>query len=138
MMATDRTHEHHHAGEGIDPRAGVLALESLNALDGYELADGEPDIRGWRLRATDGAEVGTVHDLLVDTGAMKVRYLDVELDDRRDRHVLVPIELAQLQDDAEVVRVPDRSAAELSRLPTYDHGVLTREREQELLGYFGR
>ena len=69
----------------------IQGLAPLSELDGFKVAEGDPDIRGWDVLASDGSKVGEVEDLVVDTAAMKVRYIDVELDDDRfenadDRH----------------------------------------------------
>lgn len=47
---------------------------------GTAIAEGGPDIRGWSVVGSDGRRIGTVHDLLVDTGSRQVRSLDVALD----------------------------------------------------------
>lgn len=78
-------------------------LKSLDDLDNYEVADGEPDPRGWEV-CSGSTKIGEVDDLIVDTGSMKVRYLDVDLEDEalgdlRDRgseHVSIPVERVQL------------------------------------------
>jgi hypothetical protein len=62
-------------GEGASP-----ALSSLTDLRDFTVADGDPDVRGWDAFTGEGRRIGEVHDLLVDTAAMKVRYLDVHLD----------------------------------------------------------
>lgn len=82
-------------------RQGQLAR--LHDLDDFKVADGEPDVRGWPVRTADGECAGKVDDLIVDTAAMQVRFLDVELDRRtlrlnEDRHVLVPMSEARLDD----------------------------------------
>ncbi|HYG63421.1 MAG TPA: PRC-barrel domain-containing protein [Thermoanaerobaculia bacterium] len=60
------------------PTAGNLAR--LRDLRDLEVADDQPDVRGWPVHTSDGHRVGEVHDLLVDTSALRVRYLDVEID----------------------------------------------------------
>jgi len=55
-------------------------LVHLDDLDDFKIADGEPDIRGWDVRGADGTKVGEVEDLLIDTAAMKVRYIEVKLE----------------------------------------------------------
>lgn len=140
-MSADRLNEHESPGRGVYPHAGVEGLRSLNDLNDFKVVDGEPDIRGWDVVSLDSRKAGEVHDLLVDTAAMKVRYLDVELDRDvagvKDRHVLVPIGMAQLDDDSDNVRLAQLSAAQLAAMPAYEHGSLTRERERDLLGRFG-
>jgi len=157
---------HHHGGYGIDARAGLRALEPLSELPEYRIADGGPDIRGWHIATTDG-RAGCVRDLLVDTAAMAVRFLDVELDPscagepaadaptanalpaspvrpvpaggpapHHARHVLVPISLAELDDEFHEVRLPHVQNAQLSCLPDYRGEPLTPERERAVAACF--
>jgi uncharacterized protein (TIGR02271 family) len=114
---------------------------ALRDLGDYEIAEGYPDPRGWRVRSSDGRDVGKVDDLIVDTGTMRTRYLAVRLDDEvagdRDRHdVLVPIGAARLDDDRDDVVVNDLNADRFATLPTYDAGALTRDQESELRTHF--
>ena len=110
-------------------------IAPLSELDGFKVAKGDPDVRGWDVVASDGTEVGEVEDLLVDTISMKVRYLDVELDDDRfgvdDRHVLVPIGQARLDDDNDDVLV-NMDANAFASLPPYTRGTFSREYETSL------
>lgn len=111
-------------------------LAHLNELDDYKVADGEPDIRGWTVKSADGRKIGEVEDLLVDCGAMEVRYLEVELDRKAldlddDRHVLVPIGAARLNDDDDVVML-SRHGTEVAGLPAYSRDELSPERERAL------
>jgi hypothetical protein len=106
----------------------------LGQLDDFKVADGEPDVRGWEVLASDGRKIGEVDELLVDTAAMKVRYLDVDVDDGMvaggtDRHVLIPIGYARLDEDRDSVMVDALSAADLGGMPSYDQGPLTRDFE---------
>lgn len=106
----------------------------LDQLDDFKVASGDPDVRGWEVRAADGRRIGEVDELLVDTAAMKVRYLDVGVDDglvagERDRHVLVPIGYARLERDHDCVVVEQLSSADLRAIPAYDHGPITRDFE---------
>jgi len=80
----------------IDPN-----LQRLSDADGFDVAENEPDIRGWDVVVSDGTKIGEVDDLMVDTAAMKARYIDIELDRKAlgiddARHALVPIERADL------------------------------------------
>ena len=91
----------------------------LNQLSGYKVADGEPDIRGWDVVAGDGRRLGKVDDLLVDTQANKVRYVDVDVDGD-DRHVTVPIGYARLEENRHQVLVDRLGDEQLQALPDYD------------------
>ena len=112
----------------------------LDQLDDFEVAEGDPDIRGWKVLASDGRPIGEVDNLLVDTGAMKVRYLDIDLEDEvaggEDRHILVPIGYARLDESDDHVFVDSLTSTELGSMPIYDHGPLTREYEKDLRGRF--
>lgn len=122
---------------------GTGGLARLHELDDYKVADGDPDVRGWDVKTADGKRAGKVEDLIVDTGAMKVRYLDVELDRttlqlNEDRHVLVPLASARLDDDHDDVLLGSMTAAEVVKLQPYRHnqpmpagglGATTREHD---------
>ena len=115
----------------------------IGELPDYEVAEGNPDVRGWEVRGSDGQVIGEVDDLLIDTGAMKVRYLDVDLDNDiapggEDRHILLPIGYARLDREEDCVHVDELRSTELANLPLYDHTPLSREYEHELRGRFDR
>ena len=115
-------------------------IAPLSALDDFEVAEGYPDIRGWRVDSTDGREVGKVHDLLIDVDQMRTRYLDVRLTKELaaspgDRDVLIPIGTAQVMEGKDVVRVP-LTAERVGLLPIYDHGRLSRTHELEVRRHF--
>jgi hypothetical protein len=116
-------------------------LARLEDLDGYQVADGEPDPRGWDVRAADGKTVGRVDSLIADTGAMKVRYLDVALDRDAfnlsdDRHVLIPIGGATLAEREDVVGLPSLESRRVAQLPPYRHTEISREDEYRLMEQF--
>lgn len=113
----------------------------LGQLDDYKVADGDPDVRGWEVLSSDGRKIGEVDELLVDTNAMKVRYLDVDVDDGMiaggmDRHVLIPIGYARLEQERDCVMVDGLASADLQALPAYDQGPLTRDFESSVRDSF--
>jgi uncharacterized protein (TIGR02271 family) len=107
----------------------------LDELDDFEVAEGDPDVRGWDVISADGRKIGEVEQLLVDTAAMKVRYLDVDVDDELmesdndERHILIPIGYARLDEDDDHVVVDQLQSSQISTLPVYDHRPLTRDYE---------
>jgi uncharacterized protein (TIGR02271 family) len=103
----------------------------LNQLPGYKVADGEPDIRGWEVVASDGHRLGKVEELLVDTQANKVRYVDVDVDGD-NRHVTVPIGYARLEETRQQVLMDGLGSEQLRALPTYERGGITRDYEEEV------
>lgn len=125
-----------------DERDVTSRLVHLDDVDDFKVADGDPDIRGWDVRTADGRRIGRVEDLIVDTGLMKVRYIEAKLDREithtdDDRHVLIPIGTARLDDDEDDVYL-STSIVDPQQLPAYDHGSpLTRDYEVSLRGQFG-
>lgn len=120
-----------------DTTTGVrnYLLARLDEVDDVKIADGDPDPRGWDVLAAEGRKVGKVDSLIADLSAMKVRYLDVELDENalgleEERHVLIPIGGASLHKTADAVCLSTLPSARLRMLPPYDHTTLTRAEEQ--------
>ena len=117
-----------------------VRIAPLSELDDFEVAEGYPDIRGWRVASADGEEVGKVHDLLIDVDQMRTRYLDVRLTKQLaaspgDRDVLIPVGTAQVVEGKDVVRVP-LTAERVGLLPLYERGRLTRTYELEVRRHF--
>lgn len=54
-------------------------LHYLHELSKYEVADDDPDVRGWSVVDGDGRSIGKVDNFLVSKEAKRVRYLDVEM-----------------------------------------------------------
>ena len=120
------------------PRDRVVPLDQL---DDFRVAEGDPDVRGWEVIGADGRKIGEVDNLLVDTDAMKVRYLDVDLDDDllesgEDRHILIPIGYARLDEEEDRVSVDSLRSADVAALPVYDHAPLTEEYETDVRSRF--
>jgi len=145
---TDHDHIHHDDRDDARFRPDDRPrLGPLSKLDDFEVADGYRDPRGWRVLASDGTEVGKVHDLIVDTGTMHTRYLDLRLDHDRipsaagrptdDWDVLVPVGAVQLESDHETVTLPSITPAQLVAFPAFDHGEITTDFENAVLGGAG-
>lgn len=116
---------------------GARTVAPLSAMADLQVADGEPDIRGWEVVGQDRRTIGTVHDLVVDSAEMKVRYMDVEIrraaiDADQDRHVLIPIGYARLDEDDDRVLVNNIATTAAGSLPAYEHAPITREQEAAL------
>ncbi|HYG63423.1 MAG TPA: PRC-barrel domain-containing protein, partial [Thermoanaerobaculia bacterium] len=135
-MRHDRDEMHRHpagaAGAATTMDSSVVPLKDLKD---FKVAKGDPDVRGWEVLANDGRRIGKVDELLVDTAAMKVRYLDVDLDrdirgamggeslagDMKNDHVLIPIGSAQIHEREDRV-VVDLLHTLVGGLPSYGHG----------------
>lgn len=120
------------------PSAEGMHLRRLRDLTEFEVADGNPDVRGWPVRGADGRQFGQVFELIVDVDALKVRYLDVELSDslrinERDRHILLPIGVAALDEEADNVFVPSLTTQTVLEYPPYVEIQITRQYEEAML-----
>ena len=118
-------------------------VAALGDLGDFRIAEGYPDPRGWDVMGASGEKVGTVHDLIVDTGEMRTRYLDVKLDadavgSGDDRDVLIPIGAAQLDYRADRVVLDSMTNAQLAALPDFSHADITRDYENSVLGTMPR
>ncbi len=107
---------------------------------GYEIVDGEPDIRGWEVKTTSDQIIGEVDELLFDTQSYKVRYIIVDLDDDvlniDSKKVLVPIGLAELDEEDDDVILPNVTVEQLTSLPGYEKDNLTEDREISIRNTF--
>jgi PRC-barrel domain protein len=109
-------------------------IAPLSQLDDYEVADGYPEIRGWEVRDAADRPIGRVHDLLVDVGELRVRYLDVELGSKfarteADRRVLIPVESADLDGTGDQVLLPGIDVGEVRGLVPHARRGVAPDRE---------
>lgn len=113
-----------------------VRLVPLSDAPEYTLNENMPDVRGWDVEASDGEVVGEVRELIVDRAAGRVRYLEVELAPtfagREGQRVLVPVGLASVDSDDDVVRVATVTSGMVSGLEAYSGGVVTRAYELSL------
>ena len=132
--------------ERINPQyeqnQGAGQLTPLGRLDDFEVAEDFPDPRGWDVVLADGNKVGEVKELIVDTEALRTRYLAVKLDREaaglsEEREVLIPVGAARLDDNGDNVILDSMELRQLSALPVYNNDELTRDYEQSVVGGFG-
>lgn len=119
-----------------------ISLRRLEEMKDFQIAEGDPDIRGWEVRTPDGNKVGKVEELIVDPTERRVRYMEVKVDRKvlgidDDRHILVPIGTARLAEDRRDVLLERLPARGLAGAPTYERGAITRDYEASLRGYYG-
>ncbi len=113
-------------------------LYRLSELNDYEVADRDPDVRGWNVLSSDRKLIGKVNELIVDLDAMKVRYLDVNINNEisdagtDERHLLIPIGAAELDIRHDRVSVNDIETVTLLKLPSYQGGSISRDYERDL------
>lgn len=92
-------------------------LVPMRRLSGYRIADGAPDVRDWEVVAADGAPVGVVADLVVDTQAETIRYL--VLGGEAGPGVLLPVGYTRVNKSAGRVELPVFIPADLRALRLY-------------------
>ena len=116
-------------------------LQELDRSD-FEIADGEPDIRGWDVKNTTGQKIGEVEELIVDAQQKRVRYMIVDLDDNElkldHRKVLIPIGMAELHKEDDDIVLPSVQTEHLHSLPAYDKNNLTPDTERKICSLLGR
>jgi hypothetical protein len=100
-------------------------LEELGGSN-FEIADGQPNIKGWAVKLDEEVRIGEVDELLFDPESYSVRYLVVDLESEEtrlaERKVLIPIGVAQLFEDTDLVLLPNISLQQIGALPAYERG----------------
>jgi hypothetical protein len=90
---------------GVGPYArDTERLVPLKDLGKWDVAEGEPDIRGWEVRTIGGRELGKITELLVDPDAGEVVMIDVALTGSVGR-ALVPLRSIEIDRSRRVVRM---------------------------------
>ena len=138
-------------------------LYYINELSDYKISDGYPDVRGWDVKDIDNRVIGKVDNLLVNTDAERVVYLDVEVNNSiidanhdpygrpnhmevrefinkdGENHIIIPIGLIDINTDSNYVYtdvIDHRTFAETKR---YRKGqVLDRAYEVQVLDSYSR
>ena len=81
--------------ENINEENKLVELSGSN----YEIADGEPDIKGWEVKTNQNEKIGKVDDMLFDNSTKSVKYIIVDIDDElqlNSKKVLIPIASVEL------------------------------------------
>lgn len=123
-----------------DRDVDVNGLNRLSDLSDYEVADGDPDVRGWPVFTNNGIKFGEVEELIVDTDRMKVRYLDIDVDKEmegvaEDHHLLIPIGAASVDEKDDQVFIKTIETSTLLKCPPYK-GAITRDYEDKIRSHY--
>lgn len=120
-----------------------LELRRMEGLEGeYQVAGTDP--RGWDVVTADGTKVGEVSELLMDPAAMKARFLDVAVEEKKldlepvDRHILLPADRVRLERGKKRVVVGGLLANDVSRYPHYGGLPVRSGTARELDTFFER
>lgn len=107
---------------GIGPYAqDAERLVRLSDLGKWDVAEGEPDIRGWEVRTIGGRELGKVSELLIDPDAGEVVMIDVDLTPSH-QHALVPLRTIEIDRGRRVVRMDSADLTPAEQAAVQDAG----------------
>lgn len=110
---------------GIGPYARERErLVPLGGMRGWNVVDGEADIRSWEVKTLSGRVLGSVRELLIDPKAGEVVMLDVDLAGS-NRHAYVPIRVVEIDRTRRVVRADSGDLEEHD--PSSDKSRLTAD-----------
>lgn len=125
--------------EANDENVKSNHLQELGGSN-FEIADGQPNIKGWEVIGAEGQDLGEVSELLFDESSRKVRYLVLDLSenewDLEDRDVLIPIGLAEIDVDRDEVILPMVTPEQLAALPDYSKNNVSLETEMSIRSIF--
>jgi len=109
---------------------------------GYEIVDGETDIRNWSVVASENQLVGRVSELLFDEISHRVIYMVVDINGKPlnliSRSVIVPMGLAEIDRKENLVIVPALTVGHLASLPSYEKGKISIDTENAIRSVFVR
>lgn len=113
-------------------------LFRLRELEDYVVADNEPDVRGWDLVDGEKEKIGVIDEFIVDKDEKKVRYLDVVATrdlsiEGGERHFIVPIGVAKINDQNKNVIVREVDKETLMSIPHYTGEAITRDYEFDVV-----
>lgn len=112
-------------------------LYRLSELKDFEVEDSDLDVRGWVVISADGNKFGKIEELIVDPDILRVRYLDVLVDEGvkgvdENRHMLIPIGVASLDTKEDKVYIKTVETVTLLKTPNYTGGVVSRDYERSV------
>jgi hypothetical protein len=109
---------------------------------GFEIIDGEPDIRNWSVVNGENQLIGRVSEMIFDEVSRRVRYLVVDIHGKPlnliSRTVLVPIGLAEIDRKENLVVFPALTVGHLASLPVYEKGKISIDAENAIRSVFVR
>jgi sporulation protein YlmC with PRC-barrel domain len=122
------------AGVGPEPDRSRRRLVSIDDLDGFQVAEGEPDIRGWEVCTLNGRELGSVEDLLIDPERGEVVMLEVAM--RGDVHAEVPLRSVQIDRKRKVIVADSGDVDEHDRHDVRARDRMTADERDEIRGAY--
>lgn len=122
--------------DNINENGGLQELGSSH----FEIKDEQPNIINWKVKNDFDQIIGEVDELIFDPQALKVRYIVIDLEDNEwgmdARMIMVPIGLAELDNENDHVILPGVTLDQILLLPNYDKDDLTAETETAIRTVF--
>lgn len=116
----------------------TVELTALRDLHDYRVISDDVDPRGWGVQDSNGVNVGSVSDLIIDVEGLLARYIVCDVTRGESREVLLPTGFARLEHGSKMVHLDFVTAADLESLPTYQGLLLsaayTAQMEKALTG----
>jgi sporulation protein YlmC with PRC-barrel domain len=125
---------HHQTTADIDPSMTLTMLKDSDEV----LTDSGQDIRGRKVLAKDGEEIGKVDALLVDAQESKIRFMRVEAGGflgLGEKRFLIPVD-AITRVDKDTVSV-DQTRDKVLGAPVYDPEVIKKPSYPDIYSYYG-
>ncbi len=137
-VKTDNTPNNRDLGEYKD-----YTIDALENMDDWKVHHDDTDVRGWELHTITGEKIGTIENLIADTGSKRVLYLEVETDsglnkyntnsyrdyidesfhtyydNEANRHILVPVGMVDIGED-KVVATSNLTPAHFASSPRFE------------------
>jgi PRC-barrel domain len=109
---------------------------------GFEIVDGETDIRNWSVVASENQLVGRVSELIFDEVTHRVIYLVLDINGKPlnliSRSVIVPMGLAEIDRKENLIMIPALTVGHLASLPSYERGKISMDTENAIRSVFVR
>ncbi len=109
---------------------------------GFEIVDGETDIRNWSVVASENQLVGRVSELIFDEVTRRVIYLVLDINGKPlnliSRIVIVPMGLVEIDRKENLVMIPALTVGHLASLPSYERGKISMDTENAIRSVFLR
>lgn len=121
-----------------------ITLQRLEDLDGYKVAEGYDNVTGWKVVANNELPIGRVRGLIASKEVERVLYLDIEVEksmrNNNDSHlyILIPIGLARINHDAEIINVDAIDAEAFVSYPRYDGSSIHVDYENLVHAYYAK
>lgn len=104
-------------------------LTRLQDAPNYQLAEGEPDVRGWKVFEANCTPRGSIDSLILDTEADEIRYLSVTSDGKKR---MVPVGMVDIDEADRQILL--KSNARFESFPQDTGEPFTPERERQVYG----